>query len=109
MSIIPNIKFPIPKSAQGTSFSHTEDILNHLRGEHSGQWLISRSSLFHGGIHISSATTPWCALRGNDVDEPGTGIKGRGEQALICMADGEVVAYRICKDYLKAPMVYWSP
>jgi beta-N-acetylglucosaminidase len=103
MSIIPNIKFPIPKSAQGTSFSHTEDILNHLRGEHSGQWLISRSSLFHGGIHISSATTPWCALRGNDVDEPGTGIKGRGEQALICMADGEVVAYRICKDYLKAP------
>ncbi|MGA5656231.1 glycoside hydrolase family 104 protein [Rahnella contaminans] len=103
MSIIPNIKFPIPKSAQGTSFSHAEDILNHLRGEHSGQWLISRSSLFHGGIHISSATTPWCALRGNDVDEPGTGIKGRGEQALICMADGEVVAYRICKDYLKAP------
>jgi hypothetical protein len=103
MSIIPNIKFPIPKSAQGTSFSHAEDILNHLRGEHSGQWLISRSSLFHGGIHISCATTPWCALRGNDVDEPGTGIKGRGEQALICMADGEVVAYRICKDYLKAP------
>lgn len=103
MSIIPNIKFPIPKSARGTSFSNAEDILSHLRGEHSGQWLISRSSLFHGGIHITSATTPWCALRGNDVDEPGTGIKGRGEQALMCMADGEVVAYRIRKDYLKAP------
>ena len=103
MSIIPNIKFPIPKSPQGTSFSNAEDILSHLRGEHSGQWLISRSSLFHGGIHITSATTPWCALRGSDVDEPGTGIKGRGEQALMCMADGEVVAYRICKDYLKAP------
>ena len=56
--------------------------------------------MWHGGIHITEATTPWCALSGKSpleaMDFP---VPFKGEQAIRCMADGEVVAYRICKDY----------
>ncbi|HHY6385553.1 TPA: hypothetical protein ACV44O_004489, partial [Salmonella enterica] len=58
----------------------------------------------HGGIHITDATTPWCALSGKAPQEvmeyP---VPGKGEQAIRCMADGEVVAYRINRDYLTLP------
>ncbi|EHS6392074.1 hypothetical protein KWC22_004435, partial [Salmonella enterica] len=30
-------------------------------------------------------------------------VPGKGEQAIRCMADGEVVAYRINRDYLTLP------
>ncbi|EJJ9165291.1 hypothetical protein NKD82_004091, partial [Salmonella enterica] len=57
-----------------------------------------------GGIHITDATTPWCALSGKAPQEvmeyP---VPGKGEQAIRCMADGEVVAYRINRDYLTLP------
>lgn len=62
--------------------------------------MIGRSGMWHGGIHITEATTPWCALSGKSpleaIDFP---VPFKGEQAIRCMADGEVVAYRICKDY----------
>ncbi|MEG8974209.1 hypothetical protein U4U47_23470, partial [Klebsiella pneumoniae] len=64
------------------------------------QYMIGRSGMWHGGIHITEATTPWCALSGKSpleaIDFP---VPFKGEQAIRCMADGEVVAYRICKDY----------
>ncbi|EHE2158448.1 hypothetical protein OFY41_004708, partial [Salmonella enterica] len=54
--------------------------------------------------HITDATTPWCALSGKAPQEvmeyP---VPGKGEQAIRCMADGEVVAYRINRDYLTLP------
>ncbi len=57
--------------------------------------------MWHGGIHITEATTPWCALSGKSpleaIDFP---VPFKGEQAIRCMADGEVIAYRICRDYL---------
>ncbi|EMB3200076.1 hypothetical protein U8296_003627 [Salmonella enterica] len=60
--------------------------------------------MWHGGIHITDATTPWCALSGKAPQEvmeyP---VPGKGEQAIRCMADGEVVAYRINRDYLTLP------
>jgi hypothetical protein len=63
--------------------------------------------MWHGGIHITEATTPWCALSGKSpleaLDFP---VPFKGEQAVRCMADGEVVAYRVCKDYL---MLGWNP
>lgn len=69
-------------------------------GESTGQYMIGRSGMWHGGIHITEATTPWCALSGKSpleaIDFP---VPFKGEQAIRCMADGEVVAYRICKDY----------
>ncbi|EBD1260339.1 hypothetical protein DHU18_20820 [Salmonella enterica] len=38
------------------------------------------------------------------VDFP---VPFKGEQAVRCMADGEVVAYRINRDYLSVPW-YWG-
>ncbi|MDQ2312720.1 N-acetylglucosaminidase [Pluralibacter gergoviae] len=96
-----NIVWPIPSNNRGTEFSNLEDILAHLAGESTGQYAIGRSGMWHGGIHITHATTPWCALSGKApleaFDFP---VAFKGEQAIRCMADGEVVAYRVCKDYL---------
>ncbi|POU77184.1 hypothetical protein C3387_01340 [Leclercia sp. LSNIH6] len=95
------IVWPIPSNNRGNEFSNLEDILSHLAGESTGQYAIGRSGMWHGGIHITHATTPWCALSGKApleaFDFP---VAFKGEQAIRCMADGEVVAYRVCKDYL---------
>ncbi|HID9122344.1 TPA: N-acetylglucosaminidase [Klebsiella michiganensis] len=96
-----NIVWPIPSNDRGKEFSNLETILTHLGGESTGQYAIGRSGMWHGGIHITHATTPWCALSGKApleaFDFP---VAFKGEQAIRCMADGEIVAYRICKDYL---------
>lgn len=96
------IVWPIPSNNRGSEFGSQEDILSHLGGESTGQYAIGRSGMWHGGIHITHTTTPWCALSGKGpleaLDFP---VPFKGEQAIRCMADGEVVAYRICKDYLK--------
>ncbi|WP_226331377.1 hypothetical protein [Klebsiella grimontii] len=101
-----NIVWPIPSNNRGTEFGSQEDILSHLSGESTGQYAIGRSGMWHGGIHITEATTPWCALSGKSpleaLDFP---VPFKGEQAVRCMADGEVVAYRVCKDYL---MLAWE-
>jgi len=95
------IVWPIPSNNRGSEFGSQEDILSHLGGESTGQYAIGRSGMWHGGIHITHATTPWCALSGKApleaFDFP---VAFKGEQAIRCMADGEVVAYRVCKDYL---------
>ncbi|WP_431606457.1 hypothetical protein [Klebsiella pneumoniae] len=94
------IVWPIPSNNRGGEFNNQEEILSHVRGESTGQYMIGRSGMWHGGIHITEATTPWCALSGKSpleaIDFP---VPFKGEQAIRCMADGEVVAYRICKDY----------
>ncbi|HBR4564900.1 TPA: hypothetical protein L9W09_004527 [Klebsiella pneumoniae] len=94
------IVWPIPSNNRGSEFNNQEEILSHVRGESTGQYMIGRSGMWHGGIHITEATTPWCALSGKSpleaIDFP---VPFKGEQAIRCMADGEVVAYRICKDY----------
>ncbi|WP_242657678.1 M23 family metallopeptidase [Enterobacter roggenkampii] len=101
MSVLPKIVWPIPSNNRGMEFSNQEEILSHLAGESTGQYTIGRSGMWHGGIHITEATTPWCALSGKSplegIDFP---VPFKGEQAVRCMADGEVVAYRICMDYL---------
>ncbi|HBV3415914.1 TPA: hypothetical protein MIG94_18010 [Klebsiella pneumoniae] len=94
------IVWPIPSNNRGSEFNNQEEILSHVRGESTGQYMIGRSGMWHGGIHITEATTPWCALSGKSpleaIDFP---VPFKGEQTIRCMADGEVVAYRICKDY----------
>lgn len=101
MSVLPKIVWPIPSNSRGSEFKNQEEILSHVGGESTGQYMIGRSGMWHGGIHITEATTPWCALSGKSpleaLDFP---VPFKGEQAVRCMADGEVVAYRVCKDYL---------
>ena len=101
MSVLPKIVWPIPSNSRGSEFKNQEEILSHVGGESTGQYMIGRSGMWHGGIHITEATTPWCALSGKSpleaLDFP---VPFKGEQAVRCMADGEVVAYRVCRDYL---------
>ncbi|MCE0814096.1 hypothetical protein [Buttiauxella sp. S04-F03] len=96
------ICWPIPSNNQGSEFANQEEILSHLGGESTGLYMIGRNGMWHGGIHITSATTPWCGLSGKAaserIDFP---VPFKGEQAVRCMADGEVVAYRVCKDYMQ--------
>lgn len=101
MSVLPKIVWPIPSNNRGSEFKNQETILSHIGGESTGLYMIGRSGMWHGGIHITEATTPWCALSGRApleaMDFP---VPFKGEQAVRCMADGEVVAYRTCKDYM---------
>ncbi|WP_157825426.1 N-acetylglucosaminidase [Rahnella sp. AA] len=99
-----HICYPITKNAKGDEFGNSEEILSHIEKEPAGLYLVGRNGMWHGGIHISSVTTPWCALSGNGASESTDfPTPYKGGQSLRCMADGEVVAYRICKDYLHAP------
>ncbi|EPD3289601.1 glycoside hydrolase family protein [Cronobacter sakazakii] len=101
MSVLPAITFPVPSDGQGKAFSSQEEILSHLDGENSGPYLVGTQGMWHGGIHITDLTTPWCALSGNNSSEVQyvAGNPCKGEQPVRCMADGEIIAYRVCKDY----------
>lgn len=52
-----------------------------LRNQPSGNWLVSRDGWWHGGVHFTSSS-------GSEVDMA-AGVR--------CIADGEVVAYRLNK------------
>ncbi|NLS55064.1 glycoside hydrolase family 73 protein [Hafnia alvei] len=104
MSVLPKFSWPVPSNKRGSDFANQDDVMSHLEGEPTGWYLLGSNGMWHGGIHITSTTTPWCALSGKaaseSVDFP---VAYKGEQAVRCMADGEVVAYRICSDYLDVP------
>ncbi|CBA30492.1 hypothetical protein CTU_19430 [Cronobacter turicensis z3032] len=93
--------FPVPSDGQGKAFNSQEEILTHLDGENSGPYLVGTQGMWHGGIHITNLTTPWCALSGNNSSEVKyvAGEPCKGEQSVRCMADGEIITYRVCKDY----------
>lgn len=98
-----NIKivFPIPKNERGQAFSNLDEIMAHVSGESTGNYLLGRNGMWHSGIHITNATTPWCALSGNSITEKACfPAPYKGKQAIRCMADGEIVAYRMNQDYL---------
>ncbi|AFJ99764.1 hypothetical protein ROM06_05405 [Cronobacter sakazakii] len=101
MPVLPKIAWPVPSGKSGNEFASLDDILSHLVGESTGQYTIGRNGMWHGGIHITHVTTPWCALSGKAaserIDFP---VAYKGEQPVRCMADGDVVAYRVCRDYL---------
>ena len=104
---LPAICWPVPNN-RGGEFSNLEEMLAHLEGEATGHWLIGRNGMWHGGIHITDTSTPWCALSGQSMNEAvDFPVPFKGEQPVRCMADGEVVAYRINRDYLSMPW-YWG-
>ncbi|MEX6375655.1 hypothetical protein AB6F43_03390, partial [Providencia vermicola] len=94
------IVYPIPKNERGQEFSNLDEIMAHVSGESTGNYLLGRNGMWHSGIHITNATTPWCALSGNAITEKASfPIPYKGQQAIRCMADGEIVAYRMNQDY----------
>lgn len=80
-----NFQYPIRK-ADGKQFTDAEELYKVLEGETSGHYLLGSNKFWHGGIHISDKSAPQCKL-----NEP-----------VRCMADGEVVAYRLNQDYLQS-------
>jgi len=83
----PLMSFQYPfRKPDGKQFTGADEVYKALENETSGHFLLGSNKFWHGGIHISSASAPQCVL-----DEP-----------IRCIADGEVVAYRLNKDYLES-------
>lgn len=83
----PLMSFQYPfRKADGKQFSDADEIYKALENESAGHYLLGSNKFWHGGIHISNASAPQCIL-----NEP-----------IRCMADGEVVAYRLNEDYLES-------
>ncbi|KQV23200.1 hypothetical protein ASC74_01200 [Pseudomonas sp. Root329] len=80
-----NFQYPFRK-ADGKQFTDAEEIYKVLEVETSGHYLLGSNKFWHGGIHITNSSAPQCVL-----NEP-----------VRCMADGEVVAYRLNEDYLES-------
>jgi hypothetical protein len=80
-----NFQYPFRK-ADGKQFTDAEEVYRVLENESSGHYLLGSNKFWHGGIHISNASAPQCVL-----NEP-----------VRCIADGEVVAYRLNQDYLES-------
>ncbi|MEA9393233.1 hypothetical protein SJI19_22280, partial [Acerihabitans sp. TG2] len=104
-----NISYPVPSNKNGHEFSSTDTLLSVLNSESSGLYLVGSQGMWHGGIHITDATVPWCALSGSTVAEQAYLAHRppyKGEQFIRCMADGEIVAWRVCKDYDRSAIVW---
>ncbi|MDA8482642.1 hypothetical protein NNO07_06135 [Pseudomonas resinovorans] len=77
-----NFHYPIRKPDK-TPFTNANELYEALEREIGGYYLLGANGFWHGGIHISDRSAPHCIL-----DDP-----------LCCMADGEVVAYRLNDNY----------
>ena len=66
-----------------TPFTDANELYQALEREVGGYYLLGANGFWHGGIHISDRSAPHCVL----------------DDALCCMADGEVVAYRLNDNY----------
>ncbi|WP_256127595.1 glycoside hydrolase family 19 protein [Escherichia coli] len=100
---LPEISYPVPSNKNGHAFSSVEALLSMLGGESSGLYLVGSQGMWHGGIHITDATIPWCALSTDSEPEKEYCRElYKGEQFIRCMADGEIVAWRVCRDYESA-------
>ncbi|HCF8133513.1 MAG: glycosyl hydrolase 108 family protein [Klebsiella pneumoniae] len=100
---LPKISYPVPSNKNGHAFSSVEELLSTLGGESSGLYLVGSQGMWHGGIHITDATIPWCALStDSEAENEYCRELYKGEQFIRCMADGEIVAWRVSKDYESA-------
>ncbi|MEJ5074337.1 hypothetical protein WH357_18675 [Enterobacter ludwigii] len=84
------ICFPARK-ANGDNYATVDDMMKLLLQEPHGSWLAGTNNMWHGGIHITSESAPGSVLTNETAD---TAIP------LQFMAGGEVVAWRVNKDYL---------
>ncbi|WP_407248217.1 glycoside hydrolase family 108 protein [Klebsiella pneumoniae] len=97
------MSYPVPSNKNGHAFSSAEELLSTLGGESSGLYLVGSQGMWHGGIHITDATIPWCALStDSEAENEYCRELYKGEQFIRCMADGEIVAWRVSKDYESA-------
>ncbi|MGY4027519.1 pesticin C-terminus-like muramidase [Aeromonas rivuli] len=81
------MKYAFPILTQdGKEFADSKALNGLLKGESGGHYLLGGHSKWHGGIHISEQTAPWC----------------KDKHPVRCIADGRVVAFRMMPDYLSS-------
>lgn len=80
-----HVRYPIPTTANERREAALLELLNKIRVEPTGHYLLSEGGSWHGGIHITEKSHP------NHAFEP-----------VGALADGELVAYRITEDYLQS-------
>lgn len=79
------MKFAFPiLTAKGEEFKDVKALTDLINGEQSGHYLLGNHNKWHGGIHISDKSAPWC----------------KDKYPVRAIADGKVVAFRMMKDYL---------
>ena len=84
-----SFSFPFKSNSSNnkTSPASTEDFFNALSMESDGFYPFGVNEFWHGGVHITN--------KSNGLLKQGDGIQ--------CIADGEVVAYRINEKYIDTP------
>lgn len=85
-------RYPIRK-ADGRDYQNYEELITATGKVAHGWWLVGVNRYWHGGIHVDDASSPASVLSQN---APETSVP------LQCMADGEIVAWRVCRDYRQA-------
>src|SRR5690554_1057031 len=78
-------RYPINTIANPSSEAALQELINKVRAEPTGHYLLSEGGRWHGGIHITEHS------HRNHAFEP-----------IRALADGELVAYRITEDYLQS-------
>ncbi|UNP90458.1 hypothetical protein MNZ22_09835 [Aeromonas encheleia] len=79
------MKFAFPiLTAKGEEFKDVKALTALINGEKSGHYLLGNHNKWHGGIHISDKSAPWC----------------KDKYPVRAIADGKVVAFRMMEDYL---------
>jgi hypothetical protein len=84
-----NICYPVRK-ANGLDYKNYDELLTDMGKNAHGWWLIGVNRYWHGGIHVGTASSPASVL---NQDEPEKSVP------LQFMMDGEVVAWRVNRDY----------
>ena len=84
------IRYPVRK-ADGRDYKNYEELLTDVGKTAHGWWLIGASRYWHGGIHIGDSCSPASVL---SQDAPEKSVP------LQFMMEGEVVAWRVNRDYI---------
>ncbi|AHY13305.1 MULTISPECIES: N-acetylmuramidase family protein [Citrobacter] len=84
-----NIRYPVRK-ADGRDYKNYDELLTDIRKNAHGWWLLGVNRYWHGGIHVGMSSSPASVL---DQETPEKSVP------LQFMMDGEVVAWRVNRDY----------
>ncbi|USS95328.1 hypothetical protein M5J15_12790 [Serratia symbiotica] len=85
------ICFPA-RNKNGENYATLDEMMELIGREKQAPWLVGTNRMWHGGIQLTETSAPGSVLKAETMDSA---------VALQCMADGEVVAEHLNKDYQK--------
>ncbi|MCP1065452.1 hypothetical protein M5G07_07590 [Serratia symbiotica] len=85
------ICFPT-RNKNGENYGMLDEMIELIGREKQAIWLVGTNRMWHGGIQLTEISAPGSVLKAKTMDSTVT---------LQCMADGEVVAEHLNKDYQK--------